>query len=487
MLLTPEQIKIISAAKETSSSLFIAARAGCGKTFTVSQLFKELRGSTLAVAFNKKNAEDLEKALPGATCKTFDALGLQALRSTYSIKFPVKTSKTYFGLRDFEKKHNLRFDEEETQQIVSLINKAYSSGLVPSDIKLLASNSLVPDTLPFWHEMAENAEPGMASTHVSIAREIFTALIKQTMSGTISFSDMSYSAVMSTRYPQFDNLIVDEAQDISPLNHFQIKLCRPKRIIVTGDERQACYSFRGADSDSMRTLRSLPFPWTDLTLSTTFRCPSSVVVRQQHIVPGYTAAATNPEGEVTFLTELSFASLPRPLTILCRNNKPLISLAFSLLSQSIPVKILGRDIGENLKNLSKRIIKNPKQSWLAQLDSYFSIKKSKAEHGKLQYLEDQCESLRIIIDNFNESNLSPTIENFHTFIQSLFSDKTQLITLSTIHKFKGLESENILLLKPSLIPSKYAVTEKELDQEKNLRYIAETRTRNKLFFYDGEI
>jgi superfamily I DNA/RNA helicase len=60
--------------------------------------------------------------------------------------------------------------------------------------------------------------------------------------------------------------------------------------------------------------------------------------------------------------------------------------------------------------------------------------------------------------------------------------KSDTITLSTIHKSKGLESDNVYFLAPELIPSKYAETELDYFSENCLRYVAITRAKNKLIF-----
>ena len=60
------------------------------------------------------------------------------------------------------------------------------------------------------------------------------------------------------------------------------------------------------------------------------------------------------------------------------------------------------------------------------------------------------------------------------------------MTLSTIHRAKGLEWDAVLHLDPWRVPSKWALAaaaggnSAPLEQEKNLIYVAETRTRDLL-------
>ena len=59
--------------------------------------------------------------------------------------------------------------------------------------------------------------------------------------------------------------------------------------------------------------------------------------------------------------------------------------------------------------------------------------------------------------------------------------------MSTIHKAKGLEADNVFILNKNLLPSKYVKQDWELEQEKNLEYVAITRTKKTLgFIYSKE-
>ena len=135
------------------------------------------------------------------------------------------------------------------------------------------------------------------------------------------------------------------------------------KLIVVGDPRQAIYAFRGADSASMASIKALKKDWIELPLNTTFRCPQSVVARQWDHAPQYVAAPSNPQGCVRTLTNepWRWSDVPSdgPIAVLCRNNAPLISMAFKLIRAGIGVNMLGRDIGRGLSSLCKKICKEP--------------------------------------------------------------------------------------------------------------------------------
>ena len=80
------------------------------------------------------------------------------------------------------------------------------------------------------------------------------------------------------------------------------------------------------------------------------------------------------------------------------------------------------------------------------------------------------------------------VGSLKALIENMFTDggdhkNADIVTLSSIHKAKGLEFERTLCLgNAQLIPSKYAITEEQLEQEHNLSYIAVTRAMKSLVY-----
>ena len=59
MELSRQQLDVIRWAKESSGSLNLIARAGCGKTTTLLELTRHLEGDIFLGAYNKKIADEL--------------------------------------------------------------------------------------------------------------------------------------------------------------------------------------------------------------------------------------------------------------------------------------------------------------------------------------------------------------------------------------------------------------------------------------------
>jgi hypothetical protein len=179
--------------------------------------------------------------------------------------------------------------------------------------------------------------------------------------------------------------------------------------------------------------------------------------------------------------------------VLCRNNAPLIRLAFKLLRKRVSINVLGRDIGAGLVALTRQLFADDHTPSLAMANTiteWFEREKSLAiangQEEKVDALEDKAESLRAILS-------FPEVENagdLRREIRHLFSQEGGKVTLSSIHKAKGLEWDVVLLLDPWRMPSKSAREaalrgdDTDLQQEFNLKYVAETRTKNVLIHAD---
>ena len=79
------------------------------------------------------------------------------------------------------------------------------------------------------------------------------------------------------------------------------------------------------------------------------------------------------------------------------------------------------------------------------------------------------------------------IDELQDIISRLFDDKESgnSIMLSTVHKAKGLEAENVYIICPELLPFRHKNQQLwEIQQENNLAYVAITRAKNRLVYVD---
>ena len=72
-------------------------------------------------------------------------------------------------------------------------------------------------------------------------------------------------------------------------------------------------------------------------------------------------------------------------------------------------------------------------------------------------------------------------------IEAIFSNNASGTTLATVHKAKGLEAPRVFILNPDGMPSKWARQEWQMQQERNLQYVAVTRALETLVYLPLEI
>lgn len=307
----------------------------------------------------------------------------------------------------------------------------------------------------------------------------------------IDFDDMLYLTLRNgAPVRQYDNVFVDEAQDTNAVQRALLhRMVRPGgRLIAVGDRGQAIYGFRGTDSDAMEQMQE-EFNATELPLSISYRCPQSVVRAAQEYVGIIKASPTAIEGEVKDIAQMNVADFRSTDAVLCRNTAPLVSLAYRLITRRVPVRILGREIGDGLVALIKRLSAKSLDHLLEKLAAYEDKEVAKLVGRKketaAQAVQDKCNSIRAFVDSMDQNS---TIDQLITEIKSLFERddvKGDILTLATVHKSKGREWPRVYILDRHLMPSKWARQAWQHQQEANLIYVAYTRAMESLYFINS--
>lgn len=464
------QLDIFQDVAKGTGHTVVEALAGSGKTTTIVEALKHIPSNLkwLLVAFNKKIAEELKERAPsGGEISTLHSLGLKSIGATLkgisvdNDKLPNIIAKV---IKDKERKE-LRY---QLARAVSL-SKGY-----------LAKTADEIDEIMDNHDVeCADMERDEFINHVIMIMDFCRMQTK-----LVDFDDMIwFPSVMKINVPKFDRVFVDEAQD---LNKAQIALVLqavqppPKtkksksegRIMVVGDRFQAIYGFRGADMNAIENLRKALGAKT-LPLSVTYRCPLTVVKEAQKIVPALEAAPNAPNGKVCYISLEDMKKEARPgCFILSRTNAPLIGLAMHFIKNGIPANIQGRDIGENLITMITASKTKSLDKFLDYIKKWQLKETARlTKHGRdITHVTDKVECFFALAENVSSlSELRQTIER-------LFADTNDhnKIILSTTHKAKGLERNNVYML---LGTYRYSTQE-----EHNLRYVAITRSKNNLFF-----
>lgn len=468
---TVEQEAITEAAVTTNDNLLVSALAGAAKTSTLVMIAEALpKKQLLCLAFNKKIAVEMEKRLPmNCQAMTLNSLGHRVWGQTLGKRLIVDTKKNYNIVKQLIGELP-RSEKDQAYEDMSFILKAVefgkTMGYVP-DGKFENARALMRN-----HDLynALDEEPGDVAWR--IIREASFVSMKQAWQGMIDFSDqILMPGVFPVAFPSDQDVtLVDETQDLSVLNHVVLKkLVKSKRIMAVGDDCQSIYAFRGAHPGSMDLLRN-DFSMRELLLSVSFRCPSNIVQEARWRAPHMQWFKEG--GQVNHLDGWSTDDLPDRTTIVCRNNAPLFGMAFRLLKAGRYPELVGNDIGKNLvKTLTKF---GPPSMTRAQLDKaidqWLTVKLTKVRNEAAAY--DQAECLRIFAEQ------GETLADAIAYAEHILAHRGP-VTLMTIHKSKGLEYSDVMILDQHLIRTGD-------QQEDNLRYVAQTRTKDKLTYVNTE-
>jgi superfamily I DNA/RNA helicase len=93
-----------------------------------------------------------------------------------------------------------------------------------------------------------------------------------------------------------------------------------------------------------------------------------------------------------------------------------------------------------------------------------------------QSLRDRVETIFALADGCQ------TLAEVKSRVYKVFDDSQKGVTFSTVHKAKGTEAERVFILEPDLMPHPMAKKPWEQQQERNVRYVALTRSKRELFF-----
>lgn len=481
-----------------SGNLVVEAAAGSGKTTTLVKCVTLIPGNKriLLCAFNKDIVEELKKKtsdLENVSVMTLHGLGLRMLTNNYPGIHPVPNGFKY----DSYIKNNLR-------ELSSLDTRRLSRSMYcryVDNIKKYVDYGryYMCQTERDLDFIEDRYDIETVRDEKRIALEVMEW--GKTELEDIDFVDMIWFPHVLNLKPnglQFDYIMVDECQDMNKAERELILKCRKMgtRLVSVGDSNQMLYSFAGGDPDSFNALKSIPNTKC-LPLSISYRCPKNVVDFAKKLVPSIEANEANTnEGKVLY--DVSLDDVAPGDMVLCRNNAPLIQVYNEFLKLGKKAFIRGKDIGSNLKNL----VKSAKQEkinidcredglFVRLYDDLFVTRNKLMEKLSIDAATamkspiidaklDMIKALEVLSEGLS------TTDELIAKIDEIFPkrDKSEGIALSTVHKAKGLEANNVFVVCRSLMPSKSAKKDWEVQQEHNLMYVAYTRAKNMLCFVD---
>lgn len=475
----PQQSAFLGALAGGDTHLLLEARAGSGKSTTCRAGAWELAAtgkSSTYCCFNSSIAQEFRAELPrSCRASTLHSLGFALIRSALG-EVQVDEDKVdrlmdkYFDRRQ-------RPERAALSKLVDLARNLLVADLSPGSLMELAADYEV--------ELLERSYEDV----LAVVPEVVEAC--RANPNQIDFTDMIWLPVAlglrAAKSP--DVLFVDEAQDLNACQHEMVGLLCPEgRTVVVGDRYQAIYGFRGADAHSIPTLsarlESSGRGLQTYPLTVTRRCPVRHVEMARRIVPDLDHLPGAIEGEIVSVPEGRWTDHVAPGDmVLCRTNAPLVSACYRLIRSGVKATVRGRDIGKGLLALVARLRASGVPELMRKLGDYRAAEGEKIAAmrnpgPKLAALQDKVDCLIALCEG------ASTVDAVRERASSMFSDirDDDAVTLSSVHRAKGLERRRVVILRPDLLPGPWAARAEDVQQERNLAYVAATRARETLVF-----
>ena len=496
MKLSSYQKAIIEHVETSENDLLVEAKPGSGKTFTSVEVVNTLPNpdSVLALAFTKTIAKSLEKKVnPMTTVTNSHTFGKSFLkRSSYYEKNKYWEFTNYNGkklVNSFEVSSNfvlvrllelIRLSDtdifcDDVQAIRNLSNMTYDYGLL--GIRF------------FTDELLKFARDG-----------ITWGINWYKKTGQVDFADMLYLPVeLQLSAPEtYDYVIVDEVQDFSniQIELMQLAVSDYGKLLMVGDQNQACFKFAGAGKASIPNIKKQLQPDV-LPLSICYRCPTSHIALANEIYSGMEARPGAPEGNIydwnDGYTQSQLTNLAQPGDlIICRRTSPLIDQCIDFMLAEIPAVVKGKGVKESLFRTFDEIERqngfrySEVFEYCEQWHSYWRgvfIDEYDNPDNAIRDLDDRYNQVVACVNAFEAKSFT----QLKQYINVIFTDQKGAIELSSIHSAKGLEAETVFVMEADTLPFKFpAMTKDDEIQEKNLEYIAKTRSSETLYLLPKE-
>lgn len=478
-------------------NIVVDAVAGSGKTTTLveaSRIIGEPR-SMVFLAFNKHIAAELQNRMPGVDCRTIHSLGFDACRRASRVK-PMMSANKYRLVFDSLMTDNWRLC---ANRMGDVLGKREPSDFRHDTIRLSKMIRLTLTDPGDIEGISQIAAHHNIEDYDGLAIECAAECVERgdklwQDSSLLDYDDMlwlPYRFGYSTR--TYATVLVDELQDLpaSQMNLALSALDYKGRFIGVGDPRQAIQGFAGADADSFQN--AVDATNADIMpLSICYRCPRTHIERARKFVPQIEASPYAEVGQILEISDNDFLDVYTPERndlIISRTNAPLVQSALKLISRGIQARVRGNDLSEGLIKLVRRVggYMHDGKSFVdefpvaierTQDDVLLRLKGKPDSEGQIQRAQDQFECVRVMF----EASKARHLDELEREISDLFSDVTDAVWLSSIHRAKGLESENVYVLQPDKMEIRYPSQRPwQEQQERNVHYVGLTRSKSTMY------
>ncbi|MFY1678684.1 MULTISPECIES: ATP-dependent DNA helicase UvrD2 [unclassified Streptomyces] len=537
--LDPEQREVATALR---GPVCVLAGAGTGKTRAIThRIAYGVRAgvlqpsSVLAVTFTQRAAGEMRGRLRqlgavGVQARTFHSAALRQLQYFWPRAvggpMPRLVDRKIQLVADAAATCGVRLDRGELRDVTAEIEWSKVTQTVPADYAsaVVAAEREVP------REASEIAQLYAAYEHLKRGR------------GVIDFEDvllLTVGVLQDRRdvaeqvRAQYQHFVVDEYQDVSPLQQRLLDLWLGDRddLCVVGDAGQTIYSFTGATPDYLLDFRGRHPGATVVRLVRDYRSTPQVVHLANGVLarargraadhrlelvsqrppgpsPDYTEYPDEPseaEGVARRIGELVASGVPAgEIAVLFRTNAQSETYEQAFADAGIPYRLRGAERFFDRPEVRKARVAlraaarfggndallDDAADLPAQVRAVLSAEgwtpRPPAGSGAVR---ERWESLAALVNlardfvvSHPEATLRDLVAELDERAEAQHAPTVQGVTLASLHAAKGLEWDVVFLVgvAEGMVPIAYAKTEAQIEEERRLLYVGVTRARHRL-------
>ncbi len=537
--LDPEQRQV---AEALHGPVCVLAGAGTGKTRAIThRIAYGVRAgilqpaSVLAVTFTNRAAGEMRGRLRqlgagGVQARTFHSAALRQLQyfwpKAVGGDLPRLVERKIQLVAEAAARCRVRLDRNELRDVTGEIEWAKVTQTVPGDYPAAAAKS--GRDAP--RDAAEISQ--IYAMYEQLKRDRAMIDFEDVLLLTVGILQDRHDIADHVR-SQYQHFVVDEYQDVSPLQQRLLELWLGDRpnLCVVGDASQTIYSFTGATPDHLLNFRTKHPDATVVKLVRDYRSTPQVVhlangllsqargraaehrlelisQREPGPEPVYTEYADEPaeaEGTARRIRDLVAAGVPAgEIAVLYRINAQSEVYEQALADAGVPYQLRGAERFFERQEVRKAInglrsaarfgnndpllddvVDLPSQT-RAVLSGNGWTTQPPAGSGAVR---DQWESLAALVrlaEDFARAKPTATLSDLVAELDeraaAQHAPTVQGVTLASLHSAKGLEWDAVFLvgLTEGMMPITYAKTDEQVEEERRLLYVGVTRARHHL-------
>jgi DNA helicase-2/ATP-dependent DNA helicase PcrA len=528
--LDPEQRRVAEALR---GPVRVLAGAGTGKTRAITHRIAHgvatgvyAPTEVLALSFTTRAAGEMRERLRhlgagGVQARTFHSAALRQLRffwpRVHNREAPELVESKFSMLALAARRQRLQVDQATLRDLASEVEWAKVSNVGPDDYVRIARSRdrsvarLEPEQVARAFEAYEGVKREQGRMDMEDVLLLTAGLLAE---------DEAVAAQVRRQYKWF---VVDEFQDVSPLQHALLGLWLGGRdeLCVVGDPAQTIYSFAGADSRYLRDFTERFPGTTSVELVRNYRSTPEVVAtanavlagtgsqavtlvaqRPSGVAPAFRAATdevAEADGVAARIAELRAQGLPASsMGVLFRINAQSERFEEALTARRIPYVVRGaarffdrpevRQAVTLLRGTARSgggegSLPDAVAAVLSQMGHSADPPEGRGE------VRNRWESLQALVDlarDFDDPGDGPVLGAFVDHLDRRAAEQhapvADAVTLATIHAAKGLEWDAVFVagMHDKMMPIAQAVSDEAREEERRLLYVALTRARDVL-------